>query len=100
MAPISTPPPAMQTLQQKNRQAEQLAPARSEAFKEAMCMRVITAVPAFGALETEGATEGEMAARHPILRNLSRQSPMRMAGMWVSAHACKTASFKLCKEAT
>ena len=65
-----------------------------------MCMRVITAVPAFGALETEGANDGDIAARHPILRNLSCQSPMREAGMWVSAHACETTSFKLCKEAT
>ena len=63
-------------------------------------MRVITDVPAFGAVVTEGATEGEKAARHPILRNLSCRSPVPADGMWVSPHACKTKSLILCGEAT
>ena len=58
-------------------------------------MWVNTAVPAFGALETEGATDGEMAARHPILRNMSCQSPLRVARMWVSAHSMQNYLFQI-----
>ena len=65
-----------------------------------MHARHITDVPDFGAVVTEGAREGEKAARHSILRSLSCHLPVRADGMWVSAHACKTKSLIVCKEAT